>query len=98
MMYTDLEAQGKRKFSNFEFMKSIFKEGDKKEIFVTVKAEDVATFETGNVHPVYSTFALARDAEWCTRQFVLEIRDEDEEGIGTMVYVDHLSPAPVGAT
>jgi fluoroacetyl-CoA thioesterase len=78
-------------------MKSIFKQGDKKEISVTVKPGDVATFETGNVHPVYSTFALARDAEWCTRQFVLEIRDDDEEGIGTMVYVDHLAPAPVGA-
>ena len=61
-----------------------------------VKHEDVAAFTTGVVHDVYSTFALARDAEWTTRQFVLEIKGEDEEGIGTMVSVIHHAPAFIG--
>ena len=56
----------------------------------------MAAFSTGIVHHVYSTFALARDAEWTTRQFVLEMKDEDEEGIGTMVSVTHHSPAFTG--
>jgi len=61
-----------------------------------VKDEDVAAFTTGVVHHVYSTFALARDAEWTTRQFVLEMKEIDEEGIGTMVSVTHHSPAFTG--
>jgi len=77
-------------------VKKIFKEGDRKELKFMVKDEDVATFSSGKVHHVYSTFSLARDAEWTTRQFVLEMRDHDEEGIGTMVTVIHHSPALVG--
>jgi len=45
------------------------------------------------VHPVYATFALARDAEWTSRQFVLQMRDEDEEGIGTELTIRHKGPA-----
>ena len=54
---------------------------------------DVASFEAGAVHPVYATFAVARDAEWCCRLFALDVRDEDEEGIGTFVNVMHIAPA-----
>jgi len=36
---------------------------------------------------------MVRDAEWTTRQFVLEMRDEDEEGIGTFVNIEHKAPA-----
>ena len=61
-----------------------------------MKDEDVAAFTSGVVHHVYSTFALARDAEWTTRQFVLEMRDDDEEGIGSMVSVTHHSAAFTG--
>lgn len=51
----------------------------------------------GRIHPVYATFALARDAEWTCRLFVLEMKDDDEEGIGIKVTVDHKSPALVGS-
>ncbi|MCY7360503.1 MAG: hypothetical protein LH629_00315 [Ignavibacteria bacterium] len=74
-------------------MKNIFKPGDQKVFKRTVTASDTASFDSGTVHPVYATFALARDAEWCCRLFVLEIKDDDEEGIGTMVSVNHLSSA-----
>ncbi|MCY7408927.1 MAG: hypothetical protein LH473_01515 [Chitinophagales bacterium] len=77
-------------------MKNIFKSGDVKQLTFVVKKSDMPTFPTGTVHEVYSTFALARDAEWTTRQFVLEMRDEDEEGIGTMVSVIHHAAAFVG--
>lgn len=63
----------------------------------TVRQEDCASFDSGNVHPVYATFALARDAEWCCRLFVLEMKEAHEEGIGTRLTVEHLSPAVAGS-
>uniref|UniRef100_UPI0040476383 thioesterase family protein n=1 Tax=Roseivirga sp. TaxID=1964215 RepID=UPI0040476383 len=62
-----------------------------------VKAEDFAIFDAGTVHEVVSTFALAREMEWATRLFALEMREEDEEGIGTFVEIKHLAPAVQGA-
>lgn len=62
----------------------------------TVSEVDLATFETGNVHPFYSTFALGRDVEWACRQFVLEMKEDDEEGIGTFLNITHKSPALLG--
>lgn len=61
-----------------------------------MREEDTAVFESGEVHPVYATFALTRDAEWSSRLFVLEMKEEHEEGIGTFVNVRHASPAFVG--
>lgn len=78
-------------------MKSIFHIGDRKTFRHIVKPEDTAVFAAGQVHPVYATFALARDAEWCSRQFVLEMKEEDEEGIGTFVNIKHISPVLVGS-
>lgn len=77
-------------------MKSIFKPGDKKEFRKKVTAADVAAFGGEVVHPVYATFSLARDAEWSTRQFVLEMKEDYEEGIGTFLSVEHKNPAFVG--
>ena len=77
-------------------MKSLFKVGDKKVFKRLVRKEDVAAFESGEVHPFYGTFALGRDAEWAGRLFVLEMLDDDEEGIGTFLRVKHVSPALVG--
>jgi predicted thioesterase len=77
-------------------MKHIFSEGNTKTYTKIVTRDDVAAFESGTVHEVYATFAIARDAEWAGRLFVLEIKDDDEEGIGTFVQVDHHAPALVG--
>ncbi len=77
-------------------MKNIFSIGDKKEYKHIVQQTDVASFHGEVVHDVYATFALARDAEWTTRQFVLDMRDDDEEGIGTFLSIEHKSPAFVG--
>lgn len=76
----------------------LFKIGSIKSFTTTVKNEDCASFESGNVHPVYATFALGRDAEWACRLFVLEMKEAHEEGIGTFLTINHKSPALVGST
>ncbi|MCS6934586.1 MAG: hypothetical protein NZM35_05485 [Chitinophagales bacterium] len=77
-------------------MKNIYTTGDKKTYRKVVTKEDVARFDSGTVHEVYATFALARDAEWSSRLFVLDMKDEDEEGIGTFVHINHHAPALIG--
>jgi fluoroacetyl-CoA thioesterase len=77
-------------------MKNIFAIGDQKTYHHVVKPDEVAAFHGETVHPVCATFILARDIEWTTRQFVLELCDGDEEGIGTFLSIDHKSPAFVG--
>ena len=77
-------------------MKQLFKYGDTKEFYKVVLKKDTAKFNGVEVHPYYSTFALARDAEWSSRLFVLDMKEIDEEGIGTFVNIKHVSPAFVG--
>lgn len=75
-----------------------FQPGDQKVYETTVTAEKLARFEAGGeVHPVYSTFALGHDAEWACRLFVLEMKEEGEEGIGSYLSIEHLYPAPLGS-
>ena len=79
-------------------MKNLYKIGDQKIFEKTVGAQDIAEFESGTVHNVYATFALGRDAEWSSRLFVLDMKDADEEGIGTFLNIEHQSPALIGQT
>jgi predicted thioesterase len=63
----------------------------------TITKSDIAAFESGVVHEVYSTFAAARDAEWACRLHVLAVKTNDEEeGIGTFINIKHHAPAFVG--
>lgn len=78
-------------------MKNPFQAGDTKQLHFLVTEEKLARFETGVVHEVYGTFALGQDAEWTCRQFVLAMKEEGEEGIGTFLTIDHVSPALLGA-
>lgn len=77
-------------------MKDVFKPGDIRKYKMVVAPSDVAAFHGKVVHEVCSTFTLSREAEWTTRQFVLEMKDDDEEGVGTFITVNHKSPAFVG--
>jgi predicted thioesterase len=77
-------------------MKQIFKVGDQKKFSRVVGPEDLARFHGELVHPVYSTFALARDFEWSSRLFFLEMKENDEEGVGTHITIEHKSPARAG--
>jgi predicted thioesterase len=74
-------------------MKVIFKTGDTKSITKKVTALDLAAFHGEVLYPVYSTFALAQDFEWSSRLFFLEMKEDDEEGVGTFLQIDHHSPA-----
>ncbi|NLU93223.1 thioesterase family protein [Chitinophaga sp. Ak27] len=78
-------------------MQQRFQPGDHKEFRRIVRPEDCAAFDSGNVHPVYATFALARDAEWCCRLFVLDMKDDTEEGIGVQLTIHHMAPALIGS-
>lgn len=77
-------------------MKNPFKIGDIQTYTHIVEDADAARFDSGEVHKVYSTFALARDAEWAGRLFVLEMKEVGEEGIGTGITVTHHAPALMG--
>jgi fluoroacetyl-CoA thioesterase len=79
-------------------LKSLFHIGAQTSLEFTVGEKDLAEFETGVVHEFYGTFALGRDAEWTCRQFVLEMKEEGEEGIGTFLNIRHQSPALLGET
>jgi fluoroacetyl-CoA thioesterase len=79
-------------------MKNIFNNGNIKTYSKLVESKDTASFDSGEVHPVYATFALGRDAEWVCRLFVIDMKESDEEGIGTFLQVNHHSPALIGNT
>lgn len=74
-------------------MRAIFKTGDKKIYKKVVTAGDLAAFHGEVLHAVYSTFSLARDFEWSSRLFFIEMKEEHEEGVGTFLSIDHRSPA-----
>lgn len=78
-------------------MQNPFQPGDIQTYSTQVTEEKLARFEAGLVHPVYSTFALAKDAEWACRLFVLQMKEAGEEGIGSFISVEHMAPAPLGA-
>jgi fluoroacetyl-CoA thioesterase len=79
-------------------VKNPFHLGETKRYTTTVTASKLAEFEAGVVHPVYSTFALGRDVEWACRLFVLEMKEEGEEGIGAYLSIEHVAPAPLGSS
>ncbi len=70
-----------------------FEKGDEKSHSFVVEQEDFAQFDSGLVHELCSTFKLAREMEWAGRLFVLDIKEEEEEGIGTFLEINHENPA-----
>lgn len=78
-------------------MKNPFAPGDTMVFETNVTEHKLARFDAGLVHPVYSTFALGKDAEWACRLFVLEMKEAGEEGIGSYLSIEHLYPAPLGS-
>lgn len=50
----------------------------------------------GPLHPVYSTYWIAKHFEEVGRKLLLSFREEGEEGVGTFVEVQHLAPALPG--
>lgn len=77
-------------------MKNLPKIGDVRVYNKEITEADVAAFHGEVLHSVYSTFAMARDMEWSSRLFFIEMKEDDEEGVGTHLSIDHLGPAFVG--
>jgi len=50
------------------------------------------------VHRVYSTWSMAHHMELAARKVLAPHLEDHEEGIGSHLSIDHLAPAPVGAT
>ncbi len=82
-------------------MKNPFRPGDVQHTTIVVTESMLARFADvpggGLIHPVLSTFAVAHEAEWCCRQFVLAMLEPGEQGVGSYVSVEHVAPAPLGA-
>ncbi len=74
-------------------MKYIFKQGDQKVFKKVVMESDQAIFHGELLHAVCSTFSLARDFEWSSRLFFIDMKEADEEGVGTFLSIEHKSPA-----
>jgi len=82
-------------------MTNPFRPGDQKTHRYVIQPTDLADFgpdRGGLVHAVCGTFALARELEWASRLFVLDMTAADEEGIGTALQIEHLAPAFAGET
>lgn len=71
----------------------MFKTGDTRVYTKRVTEADFACFEDGLVHAVCATFSLAQAVEWAGRLFVLEMKEDDEEGIGTFITINHRAAA-----
>ncbi len=74
-------------------MKGNLQIGDLRDYSFKVEKSAFPEFYSGVVHEVCSTYFLTKEIEWTSRLFVLDILEDDEEGIGTMICMDHISPA-----
>ena len=59
---------------------------------------DRAAFDDENIHDLYSTVAMVRDAEHVSRYVFRQGLEEGEEGAGASIQLRHDAPVPVGAT
>jgi len=62
-----------------------------------VTEEMTARFFGSAIHPLYATFAIVEHVEYASRQAILPFLEREEDAVGTMVGIEHLSAAPVGA-
>jgi fluoroacetyl-CoA thioesterase len=72
--------------------------GEVRQFEKRVEPADLASFNGTLVHAVCSTFALAQAVEWACRLFVLDLKEADEEGLGTGLTISHQRPAFPGET
>ena len=56
-----------------------------------------AMFDGRVIHPVCSTWDMAHQFEIAARKALEEHLEDNEQGIGSFLSIDHVRPAPVGA-
>ncbi len=79
-------------------MKAGFEPGLVRELTVEVTEAMCPAFDGVVVHRVYSTWSVAHHFELAARKVLVEYLEPHEEGIGSHLSIDHISPCPVGRT
>lgn len=79
-------------------MTTPFRPGATKTFRRLVTPADFAVLNGQLIHELFSTFALGRDMEWTSRQFVEEMLEASEAGLGTRLEIEHHGPAFAGET
>lgn len=79
-------------------MKSTLQIGTSASVTVDVTEAMRPAFDGVVVHAVCSTWDMAHHMERAARAVLAPHLDDDEEGIGAHLSIDHLAPAPVGCT
>lgn len=67
-----------------------------REITVLVTEDMCPAFDGVIVHRVYSTWSAAHHFEIAARKVLVDFLEPHEEGIGSHLSIDHVSPCPVG--
>ena len=79
-------------------MKSSLKIGNSAEVTAQVTEDMCPAFDGIVVHKIYSTWSMAYHMEIAARKVLAPHLDEHEEGIGSHLSIEHLSPTPLGHT
>jgi predicted thioesterase len=79
-------------------MKASLKVGNTAEVSITVTEDMCPAFDGVVVHRVYSTWSMAHHMELAARMVLAPHLEDHEEGIGSHLSIDHVSPAPMGHT
>jgi len=77
-------------------MKPSLQLGNTAELIITVTEDMCPAFDGVVVHHVYSTWSMAHHMELAARLVLAPHLEEHEEGIGSHLSIDHVSPAPLG--
>jgi predicted thioesterase len=77
-------------------VKSGLKVGSTAEVRARVTEDMCPAFDGVVVHHVYSTWSMAHHMELAARKVLAPHLEAHEEGIGSHLSIDHLSPTPVG--
>jgi len=79
-------------------MKPSLKVGNTAEVSIKVTEDMCPAFDGVVVHRVYSTWSMAHHMELAARKVLAPHLEAHEEGIGSHLSIDHVSPAPLGHT
>ncbi len=79
-------------------MKPSLQVGNTAEVTALVTESMCPAFDGVIVHRLYSTWSMAHHMELAARKVLAPHLDEDEEGIGSSLSIEHLAPTPVGHT
>ena len=78
-------------------MKPSMKIGSHAAVTIEVTEAMCPAFDGVVVHRVCSTWDMAHHMEIAARMVLAPHLNDDEEGIGSHLHIDHLAPAPVGS-